>query len=536
MRRIAAVLRAARNPGTRAWHRDPVLAAPPLVLVGVGGWFLLDHARLGMQTLTCWLLVAVFQVGEAYLCLRVSAMKTPGSPIRRFWRVSACAAALWASGYAIQFVSSLPHPNAMASVSEGPAVTACVGLGTLAMVIAMLAMPVGLRSAHEWACFWLDIGTVLVAAAAFGWYFAVPGRQSDSGDLLHVLAGPVVLLVCAFAIAKLLISGTGPLTRNAAVLASAAAGTAGVTEGFGLAMISQGRAGLWFTLHLLVNVLLLASIRVQQRNYRAGPGRVRAGRRPYTLVPYFMIGGIYTLLVVSLAQEGLEVRSWIVVAAAVGCTGLIVVRQLASFTENTRLLGQLREALRDRDHLAEQLQFRAFHDHLTGLANRALFLEKLDAALGRARRSGGRVAVALVDLDNFKPVNDLLGHAAGDQVLVEVAERLHGCLREVDTVARLGGDEFAVLLEDPAADALTVLAERIVGSIAGPFAIATEQVTIGASIGLAVDEGGACTPSQLLHDADVAMYQAKRSGKAKRQAAGTNDFHMSEPSASAPVG
>jgi diguanylate cyclase (GGDEF)-like protein len=337
----------------------------------------------------------------------------------------------------------------------------------------------------------------------------------------------VVLLVTAFAVAKVLLTGTGPFTRNAAMLGVVSAGTAGVTEGFGPVMIEGHHVGWWLALHLVVNVFLIASIRTQQREYRAGEGLSRTERRPYTLIPYFMIAGIYLLLVVSLAGTGLETRSWIMVAAAVGCTGLIVVRQLAAFAENSRLVDQLREALRDRQVLAEQLRHQAFHDSLTGLANRALFLDKLDTALVRARRTGGLVTVALIDLDRFKPVNDELGHAAGDQVLSGVAERLRGCVREIDTVARLGGDEFAVLLEDLAPESLPALAERIVRTVEKPFHLAAGQVTICASLGLAVNRAGAGTASQLLHDADVAMY------KAKRQGSGSFHLHPAPPRSSA---
>ena len=172
--------------------------------------------------------------------------------------------------------------------------------------------------------------------------------------------------------------------------------------------------------------------------------------------------------------------------------------------------------VRERKALEEQLRHRAFHDELTGLANRALFEDRLTHALARARRHGGRVAVLFLDLDDFKPVNDALGHAVGDTLIQEVARRLAECLRASDTGARVGGDEFAVLLEDPATPAeAEEVAERLLEAISAPAVIAGQEVFPRASLGMALDEGGKATASDLLRDADVAMYAAKGSGKGR---------------------
>ncbi len=166
--------------------------------------------------------------------------------------------------------------------------------------------------------------------------------------------------------------------------------------------------------------------------------------------------------------------------------------------------------------LEEQLVHRAFHDELTGLANRALFTNRVEQALLRALRDGRRTAVLFLDLDDFKEINDSLGHAAGDSLLMQSAERLRACLRAGDTAARLGGDEFAVLLEacdEHGEDAMQV-AERISMAFARPFALDAREAFATASVGVAINTTGE-DGEALLRNADLAMYLAKRRGKAR---------------------
>jgi diguanylate cyclase (GGDEF)-like protein/PAS domain S-box-containing protein len=169
----------------------------------------------------------------------------------------------------------------------------------------------------------------------------------------------------------------------------------------------------------------------------------------------------------------------------------------------------------ERIALEEQLRHQAFHDTLTGLANRALFEDRLGQALIRSRRHGGRPAVLFIDLDDFKNINDSLGHAAGDALLRAIASRLDDAVRAGDTVARLGGDEFAVLMEqlDAEGDAVA-LAERVSRALAQPLEVAGQETTPSASIGVAVAGAGA-SPAEVLRNADVSMYAAKDRGKAR---------------------
>ena len=167
----------------------------------------------------------------------------------------------------------------------------------------------------------------------------------------------------------------------------------------------------------------------------------------------------------------------------------------------------------DRKRLEGELAHQAFHDSLTDLANQALFRDRVDHALARASATGGLLAVLFIDLDNFKNVNDSLGHLAGDELLIVTTARLRSCLRPVDTAARLGGDEFAVLVEDLIdGQEVTVLAAQLLDALRSPFEVAGREVFIGASIGVAIGSSE-LNSDQLLRNADLAMYRAKNGGR-----------------------
>lgn len=170
----------------------------------------------------------------------------------------------------------------------------------------------------------------------------------------------------------------------------------------------------------------------------------------------------------------------------------------------------------ERKHLEAQLIQQSFHDPLTGLANRVLFRDRVKLALATAQNKGQTVAVLLIDVDNFKTINDSLGHLAGDGLLLTLAERLCGCLRVGDMVARLGGDEFAVLVENvnEAADVVDVV-ERIIEVLGRPIFLKGKKVFMGLSIGIAVSDSAGESTDALLRNADVAMYAAKRGGKGR---------------------
>ncbi len=167
----------------------------------------------------------------------------------------------------------------------------------------------------------------------------------------------------------------------------------------------------------------------------------------------------------------------------------------------------------DRYVLEQQLAYQAFHDELTGLNNRAVFRKELSRAAARSRRSGKTFAVMMIDLDDFKNVNDSLGHPAGDDLLRIVADRLVECMREGDTPVRLGGDEFAVILESArSGEDADAVAKRVLHQLSLPMNLRGSEIVIGASIGIAVSDGTA-DPADIERDADIALYDAKFAGK-----------------------
>jgi diguanylate cyclase (GGDEF)-like protein len=215
--------------------------------------------------------------------------------------------------------------------------------------------------------------------------------------------------------------------------------------------------------------------------------------------------GSLVLLVLPAVVALLAFRAYVAQARRLG-------RLLDTFVGHASVMlenGRLERSLAEVTDLKERLRHQAFHDPLTGLPNRRLLTERVEAALSR---SSDAAAVLFLDLDDFKAINDTLGHAAGDEVLVEVGRRIARCIRSGDTAARLGGDEFAVLLESIDRRGTEVVAESLLRAMRRPFELSGREAAINASIGIAPAAGGG-SADELLRNADVAMYSAKETGK-----------------------
>jgi diguanylate cyclase (GGDEF)-like protein len=203
-----------------------------------------------------------------------------------------------------------------------------------------------------------------------------------------------------------------------------------------------------------------------------------------------------------------------------GATHALAVRISPSMpyfgSEELRKLDQLASMVGlaiERCEMAEQMAYQASHDGLTGLANRSLFMERLEDALSHVGRRRAALAVLFIDLDRFKLVNDRADHSAGDLVLKEMANRLTAMTRGVDLVARFGGDEFVAFAEvDHERDALD-MAERVRVGLSEPVAVGDAHLAVTASVGVVMAADGSISPAALLRDADNAMYEAKRSGR-----------------------
>ncbi|MFC6592657.1 diguanylate cyclase domain-containing protein [Deinococcus lacus] len=234
-----------------------------------------------------------------------------------------------------------------------------------------------------------------------------------------------------------------------------------------------------------------------------------------TVLPYLAgLGACLLLLTVQppdLAQGG-------ALYAGVGVVALITVRQFVTLSDHVQLTSELQEYAEALHRSREEMAFQARHDPVTGLCNRAGFYEALGQQLQQAYVARTRLAVLFVDLDHFKPVNDTYGHAAGDELLLALGERVTALLGPGETMARLGGDEFGLILahlgaEDGSGETVAARAEEILRQIREPFAIGGNWVRVGASIGFSLFPDHAADPDQLVALADEAMYLAKTAGK-----------------------
>jgi diguanylate cyclase (GGDEF)-like protein len=227
---------------------------------------------------------------------------------------------------------------------------------------------------------------------------------------------------------------------------------------------------------------------------------------PVSFLPYIPVVAAFAMVLGATFTGHPPTPGEVLVVSVV--VGMLLARQYAAVRENSRLAADLAAREAELHHLA-------FHDSLTGLANRALFRDRLRHALQLHARDLRPVAVVFLDLDDFKVVNDTLGHGVGDELLCRVGERITGALRSGDTIARLGGDEFAVLLEDNG-DALSTAA-RIADALHAPFLLAGRSLDVRASIGVCeVDPGDpSIGVDTLLARSDAAMYRAKHGGKAR---------------------
>lgn len=368
----------------------------------------------------------------------------------------------------------------------------------------------------------LDAGVVVLAGAVALWLLVAAPLVRDTettGLALGVaLAYPVIDLALLGLLAALLLDRrrTTPTLRLLALGAAIQlVSDVSYTAGGPLGSYASGQPvdlG-WLTAYVLFAAAALhpsadRAGTVGGDPLRLGPGRV-------LLLWLAVLGTTVAAVVAGYPTAGRSADSYVHVGVGAVAGVLMATLVLARLALVARGLG---DALDERQQLQEQLEHEADHDALTGLANRRRFTEVIDGLGGRA------AAVVFVDLDRFKEVNDRLGHAAGDEVLQVVAARLAGALRPGDLAARLGGDEFAALLDHPA-DAVDEVAARLLGLVRAPIVLSNgTEVRIDASVGTAAADHGILGSRDLLHDADVAMYEAKRAGRS-RVTAYSPDLH-----------
>jgi diguanylate cyclase (GGDEF)-like protein len=500
--------------GFRQLRRDPTLRAlVALSAVAVPVYGLAPGVNQTFSIVT-WALVTITQAMQTRMCLSV--VRRPGAAPaqRRFFGLFAAGSACFVTSSLAQNWLAITQPDNPDVVRGGAVSGVAVAVGAAFLIAALLTSPLGLTSRRERLRFWLDTGTVMIAATLVVWQVtslsSEDGAEFTAVEFVFRHAGPAAFLVMIFGLIKILLGGAAPFTPLAASIGGVAAAIEGGLAAAAGPLLAADRDAWLLGMALLANTAFAAAVRVHllQVIRPAGPTD-RQRRRGYTPLPYLTMLMSYALLVWVLLTDGLTGGAWVVLSGVTLSGILVVFRQLAAFADNSELVERLHEALAERDELARQLTHQAFHDSLTGLANRARFLQRLDEALA----GEDAVAVAIIDLDNFKPVNDRLGHAAGDALLREVSARLARSVGGDGLVARLGGDEFAVLLERPDRDPAELPA-LIAHAVRAPVLLHGQTLRVHASVGLAVTDGRHRDAGALLHEADLAMYAHKHRAKA----------------------
>ncbi|MGK5684036.1 diguanylate cyclase domain-containing protein [Actinoplanes sp. URMC 104] len=413
-------------------------------------WLVVQALVPGTLTWFGWLpggVALAVGAGAAWRTAKSAGLAPAGA---RFWRHIAVATALVTPGACL--LNGINTHLVRAAVPLIVAAVVPIGIGLLVMIWAALRLPAARRGQSETLRLGLDAATVMAVAATVLWEFQIRPMIGSDPQLRTILVPLVLCVIClvaVLAVVKLVIAGTDAVARPSlqalGLLVLVGALSSAVTR------LLEGDAR-WLGVGPLISTVegVLVGWAALQPQAATGALRETSGRR-FNLLPYAAVAAIDALLLTTATTGRYSIP---VVVASVVVTTLVVGRQVLAFRDKPRLIATLHEH-------RSLLQHQATHDPLTGLANRSLYYERVSAAC--ATVSAERPpSVLLIDLDGFKGVNDRLGHAAGDALLIEVGRRLERAVGEAGTVARLGGDEFAVLLPSAAGTEATDLAEQIV--------------------------------------------------------------------------
>ncbi len=471
-------------------------------------WFVLGLTGSPEPAAVGWIAAPVAMAMCAATLFRTAGMPGIGIAGRRFWRQLGVGCVFMLASVIVQAIGALEKPGHVALPANTPRV-AVVGylVAVLIPFWALIRLPGTAQTVQARLRLALDSSTVAIGGGLFVYYFFFAGsndRSGGSGFWGQFVVGLLAMAVLA-TLTKILLSGAGPIDPGALRALALCMLIGGLSPAlFQITNHHPQLAPPQLTDAFIATAVIYGCLR-QQRAPRRAPS-VRTDReRPRTWLPYLAVVATDALLLVGIFQPD-DDRQIVVAVCAVAVTLLVVTRQLAAMHENEGLLAQLREQ-------REILRHRVTHDALTTLANRDLFRERTEQELA-AGADEARTAVLLIDLDDFKAVNDTLGHSVGDQLLVAVAARLRECVRPFDVVARLGGDEFAILLAGVDRSGIDGIVDRVLASFSRAIVVESHSLLVRASVGVAVaderDETG-----DLLRNADIAMYAAKAGGKGR---------------------
>jgi diguanylate cyclase len=475
------------------WRLTPTLVVAAVVLAIAWAVFSVGLAR-PIPALLGWLPLAVALPNAVRTSWRA------GAAGRTFWRYISVGMAVLGCGLvsnARDYYSGREHGQHLSMVTSAIYVA-----GLFTMLAGLLRIRGVRRSRKEWARFGLDIATVIVTVLTFAWHLMRPRWQTwaavDSGDMWAIVTVVSGGFLCVFAFVKVAFTGTGLIDRRAMHLL-AVTGAVGATGGAAAPLVaSRPYLNAAFAVIPAASLLLCFAADRQLRVLRVDRPIARPQPRHWSAMPYAAVLATGALLLVSITRHTPDILA--VGVGAVLVTLLVAARQIVALNDNAALLDDL-------DLRQQQLHHQATHDALTGLVNRSVLVREIARTLAAGRP---RAAVALIDLDNFKSINDDLGHAAGDALLTAVAVRLRESAAEGDVVARLGGDEYALLLHGDHDATLAAITDQL----RRPVQAAGHDLVVEASIGLAI-AGAGDQADELLRRADVAMYEAKSQGKGR---------------------
>ncbi|QNK82035.1 bifunctional diguanylate cyclase/phosphodiesterase [Nakamurella sp. PAMC28650] len=445
----------------------------------------------------------------AWLACRRTARSTSGR-MRRSWRAISVGCAGWAVGELLWTVLDVGYDGQVPYPSLADVGFLVFPIGAIACLL--LFPPAGGKIDRVRSV--LDGSALLAALIAIYWATASPFANDGRAPVTGLLA----IVTIAYPTGDLLIIGlafyiVSQPTRHRLALVLLAGGVSVMAladAGFAALESTDYQARLpdigWAAAFLFLGCAATIGGRLLAVDRATGNSPPPSQPPGASMLPYLPLAiAVATVGFRAITGRGAGVVETAALTVAVSA---VLLRQYLTVRDNRQLLGVVasREA---------QLVRQAFQDQLTGLHNRALFTDRVAHALDLHRRDLRPVGLLFCDLDDFKAVNDTYGHAAGDEVLIRVAERLRGALRDGDTIARFGGDEFAVLLEDGSEP--TTVATRIIDALRAPFTVNEIVIHVGISVGVTDLDGQQTIPTldELLAHADVAMYSAKRSGKGR---------------------
>ncbi|MDQ1710198.1 MAG: hypothetical protein QOG49_1583 [Frankiaceae bacterium] len=452
-------------------------------------------------------------VAAALACF--SAARRTRGQTRRAWRLLGAGSAMWMLGemawalYELRFGRLEPFPS-FADIGYLGFYPLSI-LGLLAFPAAPTARASRLRTCAD---------ALLIAMSAFyvSWVLVLHRLVATAGDsgafakalgLAYPIADVALLSMVILVAARTTASARGPFALLAVSM---------IANGFADTIYAYTSSVSYETGSLLDPVwvaalLLIAVAAVAQQSDLSPVEPTERSVWLRTLLPYALVVPAAGIAAVQ-AVDGGPIDA-VTIGVGISVVALVMLRQLLTLAENALLTRRLQRTVGELEARERDLHYQAFHDPLTGLANRSLFRDRLEHAVDRARRDQCVIAVLFLDLDDFKLVNDRLGHEAGDELLVAVAARLQRAVRTADTVARLGGDEFAVLIAQDGFDGARLTAARIGELLQAPFHLFEREVDVHASIGVALSEGADAEAEDLLRNADLAMYSAKYAGKGR---------------------